>query len=40
MGRGKFQVITSTLTLTELLVHPLKTNNTQLARKYKNIRRW
>jgi len=27
MSRGEFQVITSTLTLTEVLVHPLRSGN-------------
>lgn len=31
MSQGEFQVITSTLTLTEVLVHPLRSRNVELA---------
>ena len=35
--RGDFQVVTSTLTLTEGLVHPYRQNNPTLARQYSSI---
>jgi predicted nucleic acid-binding protein len=35
--RAEFQVVTSTLTLTEVLVHPLRAKNKQLAREYREI---
>jgi len=34
---GDIEAITSTITLLEVLVHPLRTNNTSLAKKYKDI---
>ncbi len=37
MSRGEFQVITSTLTLTEVLVHPLRSGNVELANQYRDI---
>ena len=36
-SRGEFQVITSTLTLTEVLVHPLRSGNIALADQYRDI---
>jgi predicted nucleic acid-binding protein len=37
MSRDEFQIITSTLTLTEVLVHPLRAGNVELARHYRDI---
>lgn len=37
MSRGEFQVVTSTLTLTEVLVHPLRAGNLELAAQYRDI---
>lgn len=37
MSQGEFQVITSTLTLTEVLVHPLRSGNVELAQQYRDI---
>jgi predicted nucleic acid-binding protein len=37
MSQGEFQVVTSALTLTEILVHPLRSGNTELARQYRDI---
>ncbi len=37
VNRGEFRVITSTLTLTEVLVHPLRNGNVKLARQYQDI---
>ena len=37
MDRGEFQVVTSTLTLTEVLVHPLRKGNIELAQQYQDI---
>jgi predicted nucleic acid-binding protein len=37
IDRGEFLVVTSTLTLTEVLVHPLRNGNAQLAQQYQNI---
>lgn len=34
MDRGDFQVVTSTLTLTEVLVQPYRNRNPELATKY------
>jgi hypothetical protein len=34
MGRGDIQVVTSTLTLTEVLVHPYKRGNRGLVEQY------
>ena len=39
MEHGDIQVITSTLTLTEVLVHPLRHGDRALARKYSRILR-
>jgi predicted nucleic acid-binding protein len=35
--RGDIQVVTSTLTLTEVLIHPLRQGNQDLAREYSRI---
>jgi hypothetical protein len=35
--RGEIQVVTSTLTLTEVLVHPYKHGNRNLAQRYSRI---
>lgn len=37
MDRGEFQVVTSTLTLTEVLVHPLRNGYIELAQQYQDI---
>lgn len=37
MSQGEFQVITSTLTLTEVLVHPLRSGNIELSDQYRDI---
>ena len=37
MDRGDLRVVTSTLTLTEVLVYPLRLGNTELAEQYQNI---
>lgn len=37
MSQGEFQVITSTLTLTEVLIHPLRAGNVELAGQYRDI---
>jgi predicted nucleic acid-binding protein len=37
LNRKEFRVITSTLTLTEVLVHPLRNGNVKLARQYQDI---
>lgn len=37
MNRGDFQVTTSVITLTEVLVHPLRANNAELAAQYREI---
>lgn len=37
MSRGEFQVVTSTLTLTEVLVHPVRSGNIKLADQYRDI---
>jgi hypothetical protein len=37
MIQGEFQVVTSTLTLTEVLVHPLRSGNIELAAQYRDI---
>ena len=37
MSEGEFQVVTSTLTLTEVLVHPLRAGNIELAEQYRDI---
>lgn len=37
MNRGDFSVVTSTVTLLEVLVHPLRTHNRELAAEYRDI---
>jgi len=37
MDAGEFQVVTSTLTLTEVLVHPLRSGHTELAETYRDV---
>jgi predicted nucleic acid-binding protein len=37
MDRGDFTVVTSTVTLLEVLVHPLRSNNRPLAEEYRDI---
>jgi predicted nucleic acid-binding protein len=37
MDRGNFLVVTSTVTLLEVLVHPLRNNNRELATEYRDI---
>ena len=37
MDRGDFLVVTSTVTLLEVLVHPLRNNNKELATEYRDI---
>lgn len=37
MERGDFTVVTSTVTLLEVLIHPLRSNNTLLAKEYRDI---
>ncbi len=37
MNWGEFRVVTSTLTLTEVLVYPLRSNNLELAQQYRDI---
>ena len=37
MDRGDFTVVTSTVTLLEVLVHPLRSNNPALAAEYRDI---
>lgn len=37
MDRGDFTVVTSTVTLLEVLVHPLRNNNAALAAEYRDI---
>ncbi len=37
MDRGNFLVVTSTVTLLEVLVHPLRSNNKELAAEYRDI---
>lgn len=37
MDSGEFSVVTSTVTLLEVLVHPLRSNNTELATEYRDI---
>lgn len=37
MDRGDFTVVTSTVTLLEVLVHPLRSNNAALAAEYRDI---
>ena len=37
VDRGELQVVTSTLTLTEVLVHPLRQGDPELADQYRRI---
>lgn len=37
MFRGEFSVVTSVLTITEVLVHPLRQGNATLAQQYRDI---
>lgn len=37
MHRGEFEVVTSTITLTEVLVHPIQQNNVALTATYRDI---
>jgi hypothetical protein len=37
MFRGEFSVVTSVLTITEVLVYPLRQGNTTLAQQYREI---
>ncbi|NJO50173.1 MAG: type II toxin-antitoxin system VapC family toxin [Leptolyngbyaceae cyanobacterium RM2_2_4] len=37
MNQGEFRVVTSTLTLTEVLVHPIRAGNIKLAAQYREI---
>jgi predicted nucleic acid-binding protein len=37
MSMGEFQVVTSTLTLTEVMVYPLRAGNIELAQQYREI---
>lgn len=37
MDRGDFTIVTSTVTLLEVLVHPLRSNNSALATEYRDI---
>jgi len=37
MEKGSFMVVTSTITLLEVLVHPLRNNNRDLATEYRDI---
>jgi len=37
MDRGDFLVVTSTVTLLEVLVHPLRSNNRELSAEYRDI---
>lgn len=37
MDRAEFSVVTSTVTLLEVLVHPLRSNNRELAAEYRDI---
>lgn len=37
MSQGQFQVVTSTLTLTEVLIHPFRAKNVELAKQYRDI---
>jgi len=37
MSQGQFRVVTSVITLVEVLVHPLRANNTELAEQYRDI---
>lgn len=37
LGHGEFQAVTSTVTLLEVLVHPLRNDNPELAKQYREI---
>ena len=37
LDRGEFRIVTSTITLLEVLVHPVRQNNHQLVRQYRSI---
>ena len=37
MGRGRFRVVTSIVTLLEVLVHPFRRGDTRLAQQYRDI---
>lgn len=37
MQRGDFEVVTSTMTITEVLVHPIRQNNATLVATYRDI---
>ncbi len=37
MDKGDFRVVTSTVTLLEVLVHPMRSNNTEIASEYRDI---
>lgn len=37
MDKGEFSVVTSTVTLLEVLVHPLRSNDRELATEYRDI---
>ncbi|MGD9731604.1 MAG: type II toxin-antitoxin system VapC family toxin [Desulfamplus sp.] len=37
MDKGNFLVVTSTITLLEVLVHPLRNNNRELVKEYRDI---
>lgn len=37
MDKGNFAVVTTTVTLLEVLVHPLRSNNKELAAEYRDI---
>jgi predicted nucleic acid-binding protein len=37
LNQGEFQVVTSTVTLTEVLVHPLRAGNIELTQQYRDI---
>ena len=37
LSQGEFRAVTSIVTLTEVLVHPFRRNNTDLARRYQEI---
>ncbi|MFQ4145927.1 type II toxin-antitoxin system VapC family toxin [Chlorogloeopsis sp. ULAP02] len=37
VNQGDFQIVTSVLTLTEVLVHPLRLGNIEVARQYRDI---
>ena len=37
LDRGEFRIVTSTITLLEVLVHPIRQKNHELVRQYRNI---